>query len=121
MGVEYDSDNILQTVDEMQALLRRASSCLRQGASAEEPLELSTRAIGLAVDMDPEQFVGLAPQSMVSLLEITGSDGRIVMGVADALDVQAEVLDSQGSLIEASVRREQAAALRASIDPARAN
>ena len=40
---------------------------------------------------------------------------------AEALELQAELLLSEGALIEASVRRDQAAAVRASIDPANAN
>ena len=121
MSLEYESDDTSRTVEQMGTLLRRATTRLREGVDDAEPFELSARAIGLGVDMDPHQFVGLAPQSMVSLLEIAGSDCRVVSGVADALEIQAELLDGRGALVEASVRREQAAALRASLDRGRAN
>ncbi len=58
---------------------------------------------------------------MVSFLELSGFDDRLVVKLAEALNLQAEILESEGSLVLAGVRREQAAAVLESIDPARAN
>jgi len=119
--VQYQNDYILRIIEQMGAALREAFRRFRDGEPAEETLELTNQAIGLVVDMDPELFLRLAPPSMVSFLEISGFDDRLVIKLAEALELQAEILLSEGALIEAGVRREQAAAVLASIDPAHAN
>lgn len=119
--MEYQKDYVLRIIEQMGALMRAAFERFLAGGSTEQPLELTTEAVGLAIDMDPELFLRLAPQSMVSLLEVSGYDDRIIQRVAEALELQSEILESQGSLIEAGVRREQATALRDSIDPSKAN
>jgi len=119
--VQYQNDYILRIIEQMGAALREAFRRFRDGESAEVTLELTNEAIGMVVDMDPELFLRLAPPSMVSFLEISGFDDRLVIKLAEALELQAEILLSEGALIEAGVRREQAAAVLASIDPAHAN
>lgn len=121
MTRDFEDDSAVHTMERMQALLRLAFRRLGEGAGGEEPMELTTEAVGLAVDVDPTLFLSMAPQSMVSLLELSGLDSGLVRTVAEALEVQAEILESEGSLIEAGVRREQAGALLDSIDPAKAN
>jgi len=71
--------------------------------------------------MEPQLFVRLSPQSMVSFLDLGEFDDRVVGKLAEALELQAELYETEGSLIEAGVRREQAAAVRGSLDPSRAN
>lgn len=119
--MQYQNDYILRIIEQMGSAIREAFRRFRDGESAEESLELTNQAIGLVVDMDPELFLRLAPPSMVSFLEISGFDDRLVLKLAEALELEAEILLSEGALIEAGVRREQAAAVRASIDPAHAN
>lgn len=119
--MQYQNDYILRIIEQMGAAIREAFRRFRDGESAEESRELTNQAIGLVVDMDPELFLRLAPPSMVSFLEISGFDDRLVIKLAEALELQAEILLSEGALIEAGVRREQAAAVLASIDPAHAN
>jgi hypothetical protein len=119
--VQYQNDYILRIIEQIGAAIRDAFKRFREGDDVEAPLELTNQAIGLVVDMDPALFLKLAPPSMVSFLEISGFDDRLVEKLAEALELQAEILLSEGALIEAGVRREQAAAVRASIDPANAN
>ena len=119
--MQYQNDYILRIIEQMGAAIREAFRRFRDGDPVEEPLELTNQAIGIVVDMDPHLFLRLAPPSMVSFLEISGFDDRLVTKLAEALELQAELLLSEGALIEASVRRDQAAAVRASIDPANAN
>lgn len=119
--MQYQNDYILRIIEQMGAAIREAFRRFRDGGSVEAPLELTNEAIGLVVDMDPHLFLRLAPPSMVSFLEISGFDDRLVGKLAEALELQAEILLSEGQLIEAGVRREQAAAVRASLDPAHAN
>ena len=119
--MQYQSDYVLRIIEQMGAAIREAFQRFRTGAESDEPLELTEHAIGLVVDMDPKLFLRFSPQSMVSFLEISAFDARLVTKLAEALELQAEILEAQGGLLDAGVRREQASALRASIDPARAN
>ena len=120
-SVQYQNDYILRIIEQMGAAIREAFKRHSEGGAVEESLELTDSAIELVVDMDPRLFLKLAPQSMVSFLEISALDDRLTVRLAETLELQAEILLSEGSLIEASVRREQAAAVRASIDPSHAN
>jgi hypothetical protein len=119
--LQYQSDYILRIIEQMGAALREAFARFRVGADPEEPLELTERAIGLVVDMDPKLFLRLSPQSMVSFIEISGLDARVVAKLAEALELEADILDTEGNILEANVRREQARALSDAMDPANAN
>ncbi|NTW29554.1 MAG: hypothetical protein HGA39_09375 [Coriobacteriia bacterium] len=119
--VEYQNDYILRIIEQMGSAIRRAFQRFREGGAAEESIDVLDQAIGLTVDMDPQLFLRLAPHSMVSFLEISNYDDRVARKVAEALELEAEILESEGSIIDAGTRREQAAAILASLDPARAN
>ena len=119
--MEYRNDYILRLIEQMGSLIRLAFERFREGGTAGEPVDVLHEAIGLAVDMDPGLFLTLAPQSMVSLVEISALDDRVVGKLAEALLLEAEVLEAAGSFVEAGVRRDQAAALLHAIDPSWAN
>ena len=119
--MQYQSDYILRIIEQAGAAIREAFQRFREGAESDEALELTEKAIGFVVDMDPKMFLRFSPQSMVAFLEISGFDSRLVTKLADALELQADILETRGSLVEARVRREQAAALRLAVDPAHAN
>jgi hypothetical protein len=104
----------------MGGLVRRAMEKLRIGSDA-ETYELAEEAIGLALDLDAELAGRLSPQSLVAMLEINNTDERVIQLVVDALAVQADVLDRAGEIVGASVRRQQADAVRALLDPDRGN
>jgi len=119
--VEYQSDYVLRIIEQMGAALRRAFERYSEGAGDGDALDITGEAIGLVVDMDPRLFLRLSPQSMVSFVEISGFDDRLVVKLVEALRLEADILESEGNLVEAGVRREQAAALVGAIDPAQAN
>jgi hypothetical protein len=119
--LDYRSDDIGRVLEEMDEALQSASRRFAEGASARESIDATNDAIGLVVDLPVEHFVRMSPQTMVSLLEISFSDDRMLAKVAEALLLQADVLLSEGLLIEAGARREQATAVLDFIDPARAN
>jgi hypothetical protein len=119
--MQYQSDYVLRIIEQMGAALRRAFERYRDGADDDEALDITGQAIGLVVDMDSRLFLRLSPQSMVSFVEISGFDDRLVVKLVEALHLEADILESEGNLVEAGVRREQAAALTDAIDPAHAN
>lgn len=117
----YESGYHARVAERMAALLHAASDAMSTGEPGVDPLALSSEAIELATDMDAEQFTALAPQSMVSVVEAEGFEDRVVVQLACALDLRADILEGQASLIQAQVRREQSAALRSALDRSRAN
>jgi hypothetical protein len=119
--VYYRSDDMSRVIAEMDTVLRIASQRFAQGASARESMDAANDAIRLAVDMPAEHFVQMSPQTMVSLLEVSTSDDRMLAKVAEALLLQSDVLLAEGMLIEAGARRDQATAVLEYIDPSRAN
>jgi hypothetical protein len=119
--LQYQSDYVLRIIEQMGAALREAFLRFRSGAEPEEPLALTEAAIGLVVDMDPKLFLRLSPQSMVAFMEISDFDDRLVCKLVEALELEADILDTEGNIVESGVRREQAKALAEAIDPAHAN
>jgi hypothetical protein len=119
--LEYQNDYVLRLIEQMGAALRLATRRFAEGASADESLEATDDAIRAVVDIEPSLFLRMSPASMASLLEISNLDDRLVTKLAEALLLQADILQSEASIVEAGVRREQAAAVLESIDPGRAN
>jgi len=115
----YQSDEVLRLIEQMGALVRRALERMQGGE--EEPYALANQAIGLALGTDPELVSDLSPQGLASMLEISNIDDRVLVLLADALEVESEVCQIGGRLIEARLRAEQAAAVRRLLDPDRAN
>ena len=120
-AVEYQNDYILRLIEQMGSAIRLAFQRFREGGSTGKSIDIIDYAIGLSVDMDPHLFLRLAPHSMVSFLEISNYDERLARKLAEALLLQADLLEADGSLLEAGVRRTQAAAVLASLDPMSAN
>jgi hypothetical protein len=119
--MQYQDDYILRLVEQLGSMMRLAFARFREGQGPSEPLDVTKQAIEMVVDVDPDLFVRFSPQSMVSFLELSGFDDRLVVKLAEALNLQAEILESEGQLVLAGVRREQATAVLESIDPERAN
>jgi hypothetical protein len=119
--MQYQDDYIVRLVEQLGSMMRLAFSRFREGQSSSEPLDVTNEAIQMIVDVDSDLFVRFSPQSMVAFLELSGFDDRLVVKLAEALNLQAEILESEGALVLAGVRREQATAVLESIDPERAN
>lgn len=118
--MQYQSDYVLRLIEQMGSLLRRALSKVGVGPD-EESYDMLSQAVGLALDMDPELAARLSPQSLVALLGINNVDDRVLALVAESLDAQAGMLEAQGELQLATLKREQADAVRSLSDPSRAN
>jgi len=67
--------------------------------------------------MDPAVASRLSSQSLVSLLELSRLDDQVIKLLAQAIELEAEVLQRNGEMIGAGVRREQANAVRSLLGP----
>ncbi len=114
--MSYQSDYVLRLIEQMGALIRRAMAKLGEGPAA-EPGEVAGQAIGLALGMDPGVASRLSSHSLVSLLELSNPDNQVIRLLAQAVELEAEVLQRNGDMIGAGVRREQARAVRSLLEP----
>ncbi len=119
--MEYHDRQVCRMIEHTGTTLRLAAQRFSQGASAQEALALTAEAIGEVVTVDPATFVGMSPPSMVTLLEVSGLDDRLIRRVAESLLLEADIFQSEADLIEAATRREQAAAILEAIDPSLSN
>ena len=118
--MHYQSDYVLRLIEQMGGLVRAAIEALRMGGDAQSH-DLADRAIGLATGLDPLLTGRLSPTSLANLVEMNNLDDRVIELIAEALQVQAEALESGGELVAAEVKRQQAASLLALLDRGRAN
>jgi len=117
--VRYENDDILGLIDEMAGLIRRALERMQSGDA--EPYALANQAIGLALGTTPDLVSNMSPQGLASMLEMSNIDDRVLLLLSDALEIESEVCEVGGLLMEARLRAEQAAAVRRLLDPDRAN
>lgn len=88
----YEQDYILRIIATWGQAIRRALEALRLGHEA-DALDLTERAVGLALDTDPALALRLTPEGLVAYLGIGGEiDPRRARMLADALDARARVL-----------------------------
>ncbi|MFH0915077.1 MAG: hypothetical protein V1912_01345 [bacterium] len=116
----YQSDYVLRLIEQMGGLIRRSMEKLGM-RDAEEPCEIAGEAIGLALDMDPTLASRLSPQSLAALLELGNLDEHVIELVVQAIELDAEGLQSRGETTAAGVRHEQANAVRSRLGRMRAN
>jgi len=118
--VRYQDDTILRLIEQMGGLIRRALESMRESGNVES-YELADEAVGLALGMEPDLVARLSPQALTSMLEISTHDDRVLLLLAEALELESSICEGRGDLIEAKLRSDQANAVRHLLDPARAN
>ncbi len=108
----YEQDYILRIIALWGQAIRRALESLRLGHEA-EALDLTERAIGLALDTDPALALRLTPEGLVAYLGIGGAlDVHRARMLADALDARARVLLQMRRDAEADLDMARAEAVR---------
>jgi hypothetical protein len=108
----FEQDYLLRIIGMWGDAIRRALESLRLGHEA-EALELTERAIGLALDTDPALALRLTPAGLIAYLGIGGAlDSRRARMLADALDARARVLLSLHRDAEADLDMARADAVR---------
>lgn len=69
------------------------------------------RAVGELLDLDAQTAMALSPQSLVTMMTLSGVGESVAAYAAYALDKVALAYERQGDATEASLRREQASAI----------
>lgn len=101
----------------VRMLMRLAEAISKSLAKAkddddpEEAAELLENAIGEATELDGAVLLSLAPESIASVVQISGTDPRVVEYIARTLMLEASYLEDAGKPEKAALRNEQALAL----------
>lgn len=113
--MRFQSDYVMRLIEQLSGLVRGAME--KVGAKdAEEPREVAGEAIGLALDMDPILAASLSPQSLASMLRLTGLDDRVIALVQQTIEVEALALEHWGDTATARLRHDQADAVRSLLE-----
>ena len=87
---------------------------IKQGEKEKDPegaADLLEQAIGEATEIDGEMLLSLAPESIASVLQVSGTDPKVVGYVAHGLLLEAHYLMLACDFARAELREEQARAL----------
>lgn len=101
----------------MRLLLNLAQGIVRSmqvektANSHTDSAEMLEAAIGDAVDFDGETFLALAPDSIAQILQISGTDDRASLYIANSLFLASHYRAKAGQDELARIRREQALAV----------
>ncbi|MDR2491940.1 MAG: hypothetical protein LBD25_00515 [Coriobacteriales bacterium] len=105
----FQNDYLMRMILQLVEALRRSMN--KEHQTRDEELSDLERSIGDAVDMDPDLFLSLAPESMVSVLQIGEFDPGLAGLVVRSLYYEADLLYQNGNKPAADLRRAQADAL----------
>lgn len=104
---DYLMNLILQFV---QGIRRSVEKGKRDPEDAAASLE---EVVAQAMDMDAAVLLGLQPESFASILQVSGTDPRVVEYIVRSLALEAHFLEEAGSTGQACLRYGQAQALAA--------
>ena len=106
----FEQDYLMRLLMQFMEAMRRSIERADDGRdpAAADMLE---SAIGDATDLDGSMLLSLAPESMASVLQVSGVDPHVTEYVANSLQLESEFLRSAGNDELAEVRAGQAQAL----------
>ena len=107
----FQNDYLMRMILELVAVIQRA---LRERHGNPEATAQSIEiAVGNAVDIEANLFFSLAPESMVSLLQLGSFDKQLCGYVVRSMLVEAQLLEQCGQVERAKLRQSQAQAVAA--------
>jgi hypothetical protein len=105
----FQNDYLMRMILQMVAIMQRAMAQTK--GDPEESAKEIERVIGDAVDIESSLFFSLAPESMVSMLQLGNFDEQLGGYVIRSMYYEAELLEKAGHLQRADLRRAQADAV----------
>jgi hypothetical protein len=110
----FENDYIMRMILQLVRVLRR--SLARQFPTRRAELEEIEGAVAEAVDLDPRLMFALEPQSLVEVLELGNFDPQLAAWVVRSLYYESDLLENDGQLTKADLRRRQADAIATRFD-----
>jgi hypothetical protein len=107
----YQADYVLRLIEQLSGLVRAAKQRLGV-AKPGETEETAGRAIGVVLGVDPLVASRLSPQTLATMIQLGDVHPDVLPLLAEAIEVDADSLETAGRVAEAGTRRAQAAAVR---------
>ena len=102
-------DYLVQMIQQfIQAIMRSRTTSQQDPQQAAGSLE---NAIGSATDIDGATLLSLGPESIASVMQLSGVDPRVAGYIAYSLQLEAEYLHQAGNDVLATIRQQQAEAV----------
>ena len=102
-------DYLMQMVQQfIQAIINSRATAQRNPQEAADSLE---NAIGQATDIDGATLLSLGPESIASVMQLSGVDPRVAGYIAYSLQLEANYLRQAHNTMLADVRQQQAQAI----------
>lgn len=102
-------DYLVQMIQQfIQAIMRSRTTSQQDPQQAADSLE---NAIGSATDIDGATLLSLGPESIASVMQLSGVDPRVAGYIAYSLQLEAEYLHQAGNDVLAAIRQQQAEAV----------
>ncbi len=105
---DYLMRMILQLIE---AIMKSLETARGDAADPQASADLLEAAIGTATDIDGGVLLSLEPESVVSILQVSGTDPHVVEYVGRSLFLESSYLDEASKLELAALRAAQAQAL----------
>lgn len=106
-----EQDYLMRIISQLFAALRRS---WERASGQEDPdgaARMLDEAIGEATELDGEALLSLSPDSMASILQVSGTDPQVSEYVARSLLLSSRYHGQAGNADLANLRRQQAYAL----------
>lgn len=108
-----EQDYLMRIVLQYAEILRRSWFKARGEKDPKGAADMLEAAVSEATDIDGDALLSLAPESMASVLQVSGTDPRVCEYIARSLLLASAYLRDAGQGALADVRLEQARALAA--------
>ncbi|MBQ9069610.1 MAG: hypothetical protein IJ131_11265 [Eggerthellaceae bacterium] len=108
----FEHDYLMRMIMQLIEAIQRSINMSKSGA--DDPAaqaQLLEDAIGSATDMDGGVLLSLSPDSIANILDLSGTDPRVVEYIGRSLYLESAYLAQAGATDLAMVRAEQALAL----------
>lgn len=106
-----EQDYLVRMLSMFAAAIRRSMERAGGQHDPHDAARMLEEALGNAVDIDGDVLLSLAPDSMASILEVSGVDPRVTEYVARSLLLTARYHEQAGNAALADLRRAQAHAV----------
>ena len=107
----YERDYLMRLIYLLVESIRHSWVVAQKKDDPEGAAELLETAIGEATEIDGAVLLSLAPESMASVLAVSGTDPRVVEYVARSLMLAGDYQQAAGNDALAHLRADQARAL----------
>ena len=107
----YERDYLMRIVLMYAEILRRSWFRARQDDDPKGAASMLEEAVGEATEIDGATLLSLAPESMAAILQVSGTDPRVMEYVARSLLLASVYLREAGEPVLADLRLEQARAV----------